>query len=115
MQWIALVTAGYRLSGDLARSDRDYIRNAVLSMIGRHLASPALAAREPRLSLDIPKHHPGSSGSLNGITAAAGTLDGSIVTSNRNLACTRLPSLVVRVRRGYRDVMHTWFCIAIYT
>ena len=47
-------------------------------------ATPALAAREPQFSVNIPNTIPVSGTFPNGITITPGTPSGSIVTSNRN-------------------------------
>ncbi|VDC05274.1 unnamed protein product [Peniophora sp. CBMAI 1063] len=50
----------------------------------REDATPALAAREPQFSVNIPNNVPVSGSFPNGITVIPQTPSGSIVTSNRN-------------------------------
>ncbi|KZV63996.1 hypothetical protein PENSPDRAFT_757536 [Peniophora sp. CONT] len=58
--------------------------NAAPNPYKRETATPALAAREPQFSVNIPNNIPVSGAFLNGITITPGTPSGSIVTGNRN-------------------------------
>lgn len=53
-------------------------------LFGRDEATPALAAREPQFSLNIPNRIPVSGTFRNGLTITPQTPSGSIVTGNRN-------------------------------